>query len=188
MVVGFGVGAAATQRGGAAEDGAYDLDGNELLEDFGGRGAVNALELARAALAMDRDLRRAEATQGGAAQGQQAVQLQRRQQQHQQHRQARLCQLVFKHASEALSFEEAFGAICDNPVDHQRKENLEALAQHMCDSGRLGELCLLPLEECPSPSLSSISPGGEGSWQHPSQVVKRALWGLALRSNVAEVV
>ena len=36
-------------------------------------------------------------------------------------RQARLCQLVFKHASEALSFAEAFDAICDNPVGQQRK-------------------------------------------------------------------
>lgn len=57
----------------------------------------------------------------------------------------------------------------------------------MCDSGRLGELCLLPLEECPSPSPSSV-PAGEETWEHPSGVVKEALWGLALRSNVVDHV
>lgn len=34
---------------------------------------------------------------------------------------ARLCQLVFKHASEAFEFVEAFDAICANPVADLRK-------------------------------------------------------------------
>ncbi|CAN0174097.1 unnamed protein product, partial [Ectocarpus sp. 4 AP-2014] len=100
------------------------------------------------------------------------------QQQQQQHqRQARLCQLVFKHASEALCFREAFDAVCDNPIDQQRKENLAALAQHMCESGRLGELCSLPLADCPR----------GGDW-HSSGVVDSALWPLARRSSVNDLV
>ncbi|CAM9845083.1 unnamed protein product, partial [Ectocarpus fasciculatus] len=132
-------------------------------EDFGGRGPVNALELARAALETEREL-------GASAVGQ-------HQHQHQHQRQARLCQLVFKHASEALFFREAFDAVCDNPIDEQRKENLAALAQHMCESGRLGELCSLSLADCPC-----------GDDWHPSGVVDSALWPLARRSSVDDLV
>lgn len=56
-VKGGGEGLGAPQRGGAGEDGVYDLGGGseqQQLEDFGGRGAVNALELARAALVVER--------------------------------------------------------------------------------------------------------------------------------------
>ena len=54
----------------------------------------------------------------------------------------------------------------------------------MCESGRLDQLCLLPLADCP-PS-SSIS-GDHQGWR-PSGVVKGALWGLARGSNVADLV
>eukprot|EP00752_Nemacystus_decipiens_P008562 g7648.t1 len=162
MRMGMGLGGVAAGEGGGAAD-----EGDEEGEDFGGRGAVNALELARAALAAERKLRPSSAAD----------------QQHRHvERQARLCQVVFKHASEALSFEEAFAAVCENPADHRRKENLEALAQHMCECGRLGQLCLLPLDDCP-PYLIS---GGQG-WR-PSDVVEGALWGLARGSNVADLV
>ncbi|CAN0039916.1 unnamed protein product [Pylaiella littoralis] len=148
--------------------------------DFGGRGAVNALELARAALDTERRLRSSPSRGSNSASGmgrgmalEEQVALQR---------QARLCRLVFKHASEALSFEEAFGAVCDNPIDRDREENLKALAQHMCESGRLGELCRLPLSQCPPFSLTV-----SGEYCQPVRVVEGALWGLARDSNVADL-
>eukprot|EP00903_Cladosiphon_okamuranus_P013430 g12510.t1 len=158
-------------RGGTADE----MDEGD--EDFGGRGAVNALELARAALAAERKLRPSSAAGAGKAEAEQ--------QRWQQQRRARLCQVVFKHASEALLFQEAFAAVCENPVDQQRKANLEALAQHMCESGRLGDLCLLTLDDCPASSCPPVS--GDRGWR-PSRVVDDALWGLARGSNVADLV
>ena len=74
----------------------------------------------RHALCWSRKLRPSSTAGAGEEASEQEQQQQRRQQQ----RQARLCQMVFKHASEALSFEEAFAAVCENPIGQQRKVSL----------------------------------------------------------------
>lgn len=48
---------------------------------------------------------------------------------------ARICQLVFEHASEALSFDVAFDALCGNPMEMQRKVSiLSRIPSSWCSS------------------------------------------------------
>lgn len=54
----------------------------------------------------------------------------------------------------------------------------------MCDNGYLGELCSLPVADC-APGESSA---GIGNPWHPMGVVEDALWKLASRSSVADLV